>query len=901
MSDGWKLHVELDWRDIWQLVFPDRDPVNQNSALPQWIACPWCFDEIARRTLFIGHDPVLGGQHFWCAECGRSGDMLQLAADGWKLEISATVARLRHAGFARLPQRQSELVDYLRLREERRRVLRLIDQQHLSTADLRHNAWKLVWKYFRMSALPDRSRLRQLFPGFAATTAAEVEAALQPWSAEWAKNYRLQEARRSGSAARIFRGRHWHEILALACWDLPGRIGSLFCIGRDGLSQTDHVCGVVHYELRSPEGGLRRLGHTGLHYHPTVPEMGLKYDGKCLVLPSVLEAARLQARQMLNVERPLPLIGLTRHDRYGIGDHSWQIFRRHDLVFVTWRMDAHELSQTILRDGQICQLWIDQPSELWLEQQEPEAFLEHCLKSAVPWEQALSDWIEQHDDSTVGELLWQLTLRGVASHELQLRLSRRAREIARQCLARCTALEQTPSSVLVDRHWIQESEQGWFVRGPAGLEQICNGRLRIDRILCSPDDGRMYYQGRILLKQSVFPFCADKQEFDRHPFAWMERHLLLTEAEVLTYNPRWSDRAVLIARQLQPPQVLRGTDCVGWSEQQRGFILPHVRISAEGQLHEQTQHLFPVRSPAENLRCPVSGPWTLSTNWSTFLPLLGCVLAELLAPPLGLEPRGGRIYGRQARQALELLALCLGNRLRQGLFRSEQKQLPHREMLQDLERHHWPLVVWQSPRSLSPESQDWLRRQVSGWLICNSDPGTAWSGVLEGRRWSFAARRLPRQWSVAENSILSQLLLCGLSRGLQRLGSCPEDWTQRQRFCVQLLAELTGCTPADEEPLLPDLLRLLGWLRQRGALTCGRHGWCPETTHWQILPDGSWWLSKRGLSEACTQAGLLAVDPTDLVAICKAQGLPLDDLGSHWKGRVEIDWEALLRKSTEEY
>ena len=66
----------------------------QAMGLPTRCRCPLCQEGVLR----VDEDPVVGGQWFSCQRCGKHGDMIELAAAVWNLDIPATVARLARHG-----------------------------------------------------------------------------------------------------------------------------------------------------------------------------------------------------------------------------------------------------------------------------------------------------------------------------------------------------------------------------------------------------------------------------------------------------------------------------------------------------------------------------------------------------------------------------------------------------------------------------------------------------------------------------------------------------------------------------------------------------------------------------------------------------------------------------------
>src|SRR5688572_20314956 len=64
-------------------------------ALPLAVRCPFCGKTAG---LFIYRDVTYGGEWSHCRGCDFSGDMIELAAGVWKLDVRAAAAKLARLG-----------------------------------------------------------------------------------------------------------------------------------------------------------------------------------------------------------------------------------------------------------------------------------------------------------------------------------------------------------------------------------------------------------------------------------------------------------------------------------------------------------------------------------------------------------------------------------------------------------------------------------------------------------------------------------------------------------------------------------------------------------------------------------------------------------------------------------
>lgn len=79
-----------------------------DPVLPTSTACPLCL----AGEMSVFDDPVEGGQWFHCPDCGRQGDMIELAAKVWSLSLPATIHKLVRNSY-HLPHEPQDIGQYL--------------------------------------------------------------------------------------------------------------------------------------------------------------------------------------------------------------------------------------------------------------------------------------------------------------------------------------------------------------------------------------------------------------------------------------------------------------------------------------------------------------------------------------------------------------------------------------------------------------------------------------------------------------------------------------------------------------------------------------------------------------------------------------------------------------------
>ena len=117
------LNVHLPWPQTADLLGLGQ----ADAALPARTACPLCH----HRRLQVYEDGLCGGAWFACPDCGRSGDLIELAAAAWGMGLPATLTQLARRG-APLPAEALDpqrVADYVRDYPAYRQRLRALWQR----------------------------------------------------------------------------------------------------------------------------------------------------------------------------------------------------------------------------------------------------------------------------------------------------------------------------------------------------------------------------------------------------------------------------------------------------------------------------------------------------------------------------------------------------------------------------------------------------------------------------------------------------------------------------------------------------------------------------------------------------------------------------------------------------
>jgi hypothetical protein len=323
-------------------------------ALPCPAVCPLC--RLGTVKLFDDH--ASGGQWFHCGDCGRLGDMIELAAAVWGLSTRSTILKLRSLG--------------LDLPEEAEASRRYVEA-HLAPRRRAHALWNLSgqrWKKldFGLHHLTDKLRLysdvslsrRPEGPGqlFGGVHKSDVERCFAPRAMQHAERRNRQN---NPSAHAVFRGKGWDEVLTIPYYDLPGRICAFMLVGRDGDPEKDTVFKVINLGFRGNQHAPA-VFEAGLSMHPRTLEAADRLGRIVIAHHNPLVTLPLQVRYFAQSLLPLPLVAWhdSIRDRPSGGEpnrvrtyHAWQLLGNRRLVFWMPKFRLETLRQAIEQDAYI--------------------------------------------------------------------------------------------------------------------------------------------------------------------------------------------------------------------------------------------------------------------------------------------------------------------------------------------------------------------------------------------------------------------------------------------------------------------------------------------------------------------------------------------------------------------
>jgi hypothetical protein len=706
----------------WTTLLPVLGVEARGVALPATACCPLCH----RPTFRVYNDPVLRGEWYWCSGCGFAGDGVALVAAAGGITIEAAVLKLVVLGFA-LPEVLTSDEGLARAAARQRRrdtVLAFWDSCRSGVAD--DGALAPVRRRLGIPAgiwgKPEWRRRAGRFVG--RTDHLAVDELFRPGTLAYRRSLGRQGVSGSGWTP-LFPGVGWGDLIVLAYHDVPGRIRGFLFVGREGRPGEDYVFKAIDRIHQDTQvGGLAMLD-TVLTPHPEFADTAFVIDDPAL-------AIRLQVRHLASAEVPLPIVtpwpGRKR-------DHWAPLPAR---TVVCWSAQGPPIAAARRCNGLVAEAPDRKALLGHAERARPIVSLRAMRESARPWADALELALASLPPGKAEELVLGLELSAAE-------VSGFLRACTGDTRARLSALfadAGRPRGVTVGRNMVIEAGGEWKV--PKTGELVMDAVLRIESVVRSRS-GSMTYTGRIEYHGQQVPFSAPAAEVEKDTLGWVQRLVAARRLGEVVGTPRWSKHLLTIARQLEPPRTVEGVEVVGWDEGRNAFVLPRLVLASTGEVTEPDYVLPPGEPvPAAELTPPIGltpGART-ALAWGDeatelFWAVAACLMADVLAPALGLPRtstalvgRGAWIVGGATAAAFGCLEVEVPDRF----------VTPTKKLLARLTRHRWPVMARRSYRDHRAEVNGRLLAILPPGLVARTAPWPA-TGLLLGGGWNVVTSR----------------------------------------------------------------------------------------------------------------------------------------------------------------
>jgi hypothetical protein len=614
----------VDWVQLLSIL---GESVTTSRTLPKKVNCPLCHQP----QLTILQEPGRRGQWYWCSGCDSSGDMVTLASQAWSLSYRDTLIRLRKAGFnvsgdeKRIKlnigyynylQRFRDMWDRARknMRQLSPEIGTLVKRLHLK-AETSHVRWD--------------SGCGQLI-GW--STALDAEQTFAPNSVT-GKNGTV---RSKNTKKAIFRGLKWRDVLMFQLESAPNKPSGFYFVGREGDPEKDFVV----RPLSDVNKDHRCLG---MYCHP---DLYSTESETIFAVDDPLIAYQLQSRHLRLSSKPLPVAGYIQTPEHRVR-HCWKFFDRKQIIFWSPFHPENAFSQAIPNNGLVSLTGpetTDRESMFnYLQRETAETNLAAVQQTAAAWPIALGRFICSNEDNVVSSLILNLEAAGINIRDVINSISRVARERLEQILSE----HHLAAKASVGRATVVERPDGWYKQTIHGDEIVSDAVFHIEKVIYYKKTQRVHYEGHILYREKEYPFFAEKRHFDKDPLGWVHHFLLSENVGVSKYDPSWGKKALLLSQQFYDPELVQGSDHVGYEPKDESFRFPSFNINKDGSITENKHFSDKGMLPAEQFEPPrVMTPQEFEQVENVSMwELVIAALTNITAPTRDIDPSGIGILG----------------------------------------------------------------------------------------------------------------------------------------------------------------------------------------------------------------------------------------------------------------
>jgi hypothetical protein len=865
----------------WSQVLPLLGIPVESTILPTAVRCSSCRQD---SSLHIYKDTRFGGEWCHCRYCGFHGDMIELAAAAWKLDLPAALNRLRNHGIE-LPSTPQAL----RLRERylaevvfRRQVDEYWQRCRHAVLDLDNKAAQQFEQCLPILRSTERSDwLRG--PGRFIGTANYRDVVRFFRQSPWTKLVR-------------FTGEHWGQIAVLPFYDLPGRLTGFLFVGRNG----QQAAGDYVYKPIYPDAPIAGISIIDGAMQPGHPNLG----HTLFVINDPVFAIRLQLRWLKTNPRLLPLVCTYNADKLPTGN-VWDSWAVRDRIFWAVQRDNNFWQHAYHAGGRVSQLQItDLEQQRGLNHRTPLDWLRKFKESAVSWRTAIEQHLLNRNSDTIIDLFCTL---GFDQARASTFIQQCPPELQLQLLDAWKKKVTNPSASARGRT-ILEVPGGWRLKDTN--ISICEARVRITQLVRTA--GQLYYRGQVEVKGEWRAFVIRVSDVRRHGL-WDVLHTALPNVQ-FCYDTSWNHIADQLAMQMHAPEHVDAVERVGWLPEKNHFRLATFTMAANGETHYDNAIRFTeVPVPTMELQPP-----SLLTRrevepacegaegavfWATAALVVNNVLAPLVRHPvaaIGLEGPASQQIGLETALGLGCQAHTFPGRCHEQTMMALKSRAT---------AHGWPAVFQHGEIAHPDVERLWV--------------ATGGQNSVVALNWWSARVASTYGWSLVQNNdsyrkidakyIANKILPCYLQDICRRRAQMPSgshvaariaadmhNWLQRTLdVAFDLPATLACLRPVGDLPCWEAFWELVFRSRQERLLaTVQRHG---DASNRSLIETSSTiWIPHAGVDAALRRRdapGLKIAAVTESLALAEALDEHQED--GYWVLRRDW-WQQQLRQNDEQ-
>ena len=490
----------------WTQALPLLDIPVHSTRLPAVVRCPVC----SAVRLHIYRDR--GGEWAYCHKCSAHGDMIELAAHAWKLDLPLAVHKMLDLiGFPSPPP--DVLARYCRAVERRRRADRF---------------WKEAQTRADTHPSPELRALQRRFGGndtgtawaayggaIVGATHLEVVEAYSRHIGRSRHAYRADGTRQDSGAPLLSPAIPVERHACRSLWELPGKLNGFLFIGRDGKPENGDF---QYYWLRVNAENKGRARDAPGGHAPPHPILGTTL----FAITDAFRAVHWQLSWMRSGDRPLPIVLPYESLEHGIHtERVWSWLPVEDVVFWAPTLTVDTIAQAVRAPQGLVSTLEVTPRELerYMRDRPILQWLQAIKAAALPWQTVFRDMLRNAAASRVEELILRAGLRGQALRDL----IDGSDQALQERLSRLSLRQSFVRSAKVGCHTIYEKDDSWY---DAKGALICNCIIHFEQLIKVQHSDRAFARGIIRFAGKTYPFLFAGRSLDRGILDWAHDFLL---------------------------------------------------------------------------------------------------------------------------------------------------------------------------------------------------------------------------------------------------------------------------------------------------------------------------------------------------------------------------------------
>lgn len=818
----------------------------EKPAFPAVVDCPFC----QQTQLYLFDDVVTDGIWAHCESCRAHGDIITFGAQIWNTTIAATLTRFVDLGAASRSEADRAAGEYMRALTKLRAAEAFWD-----------DAQNQLWNHHD-DVIACRQRELGLDPTIDACFGLVGVA----------HKDQIEAFCKAVGRAAPAQLREDGPSLVLPHYDLPGRFtGALLIQYSEDFVARRSFIPLSWYVKRRPEAGYFLL-RTVLS---PVPEA---FRNSFFVTDDPLWALQTQCAQLKSGLGLLPVAASFSGTEAVSSGLNWQSFARVPRMFHAATYTPEAVTQACNAKGYVCVL---PPDPLARPMTPTRTFrrLAAIRRRAQTWQQSLEHVLTNTNETAAQSFVTKLH---IDLGKLQNFFKTRKHSLSPEFCARVMMqVERGPgiAEKLQRRTLVLERDGVWLTHTN---HQICNARIRIDKVVHAETGARLYV-GRIFIGGKELEFADSAERIERMGLLAYAAQHAAADGTLLIFDKNWNSRSHLAAMSLHEPEIMHVSGQSGWNERTNQFCFKSFALDNDGAF-------VPCRYPQINMDVPdipeptAVAPVTIyplltpshenALLWSTFAAVTAAVLSPVVGKPPVMTGLVGPAY--TTAQAVGASLSCTEMR-----FAGVNKHNAATGLRQAVENARWPVFAAHAFNDVNL-CRAALRLQAGPGFVRLHEITAA---VAASYGWQILHGPAPEK--KTDLSALPYVLSSYIQHALRNRMSLT---TKNSHFTAAVLADLHDYlkdTYGDAFNLACAANRLCTPDRAHEALmravdlgvAAGKLDVLPrprrkdQAGNYLLRQKKHWWLNQRAIERYCVAVGGIGPNWAAVTDLCRRDGL----------------------------